>query len=62
MKPLVQTSNHSPKNSDRDMHASRIYGKSVKLGSQSLPFCFLDLRHNNNPKAPQYIKSSSLDR
>ena len=23
MNPLVQTSNHSPKNSDRDMHASR---------------------------------------
>ena len=28
MNPLVQTSNHSPKNSDRDMHASRTYGNS----------------------------------
>ena len=28
MNPLVQTSNHSPKNSGRDMHASRTYGKS----------------------------------
>ena len=53
MNPLVQTSKHSPKNSsDRDMHASRTYGNSP-LGSESFPLCFLDLRHNNNPKAPQ---------
>ena len=51
MNPLVQTSKHSPKNSDRDMHASRTYGNSP-LGSESFPLCFLDLRHNNNPKAP----------
>ena len=67
MNPLVQTSKHSPKNSsDRDMHASRTYGNSP-LGSESFPLCFLDLRHNNNPKAPQNekqknIKPSSLDR
>ena len=52
MKPLVQTSNHSPKNSDRDIHASRTYGNSP-LGSESFPLCFLDLKHNNNTKAPQ---------
>ena len=28
MNSLVQTSNLSPKNSDRDMHASRTYGNS----------------------------------
>ena len=28
MNPLVQASNHSPKNSDRDMHAIRAYGNS----------------------------------
>ena len=69
MNPLIQTSNHSPKNSDRDMHASRTYGNSPSnLGSESLTFCFLDfIRHNNNPKTPQNekqknIKPSSLDR
>ena len=68
MNPLVQTSNHSPKNSDRDMHASRTYCNSpIKLGSESLPLCFMDLRHNNNTKAPQNkkeknIKPPSLDR
>ena len=39
----------------------------MKLGSESLPLCFLDLRHNNNPKAShnekqKNIKPSSLDR
>ena len=39
----------------------------INLGSESLPLCFLDLIHNNNPKAPQNekqksIKLSSLDR
>ena len=68
MDHLVQTSNHSPKNSDKDMHASRTYGNfPLKLVSESLLLCFLDLRHNNNPKTPQNekqknIKSSSLDR
>ena len=54
MNPLVQTSSHSPKNSDKDMHASRTYDNSrIKLGSESLPLCLLDFRHNNNPTAPQ---------
>ena len=54
MNPLVQTSSHSPKNSDKDMHASRTYDNSrIKLGSESLPLCLLDLKHNNNPTAPQ---------
>ena len=39
----------------------------MRVGSESLPLCFFDLRHNNNPKAPQNekqknIKPSSLDR
>ena len=65
MNPLIQTSNHSPKNSDRDVHQVGLI--LIKLGSESLPFCFLELRPDNNPKAPQNakqknIKSSSLDR
>ena len=38
----------------------------IKLGSESLPLCFLDLRHNNNPRPhktkKRNIKPSSLDR
>ena len=61
MNALVQTSNHSPKYSDRNMHASRTYGNSpIKLGSESLPLCLLDLRHNNNPKAPQNQKQRNI--
>ena len=61
MNPLVQTSNHSPKNSDKDIHASRTYGNPpIKLGSESLPLCFLDLRNNSNPKARQNKKQKSI--
>ena len=62
MNPLVQTSNHLTKNSDKDMHASRTYGDSpsIKLGSESLPCCFLDLRHKKKPKAPQNEKQKDI--
>ena len=69
MNPLVQTSNQSPKISDRNMHAMQVglMEIPVKLGSESLPLCFSDLRHKSNPKTPQNenqknIKPSSLDR
>ena len=69
MNSLIQTSNHSPKKSDRDMHASWTYDNSPSnLGSKSLTFRFLDfIRDNNNPEASQNekqknIKPSSLDR
>ena len=32
----------------------------IKLGSELLPLCFLDLRHNNNPKAPQNEKQKNI--
>ena len=59
MNTLVQTSNHSPKHFDRDMRASRTYGDSP-FGSESFPLCFLDLRRNNNTKAPQNKKQKII--
>ena len=54
MNPLVQTSNYSPKNSDRDMHVQvGLVVTPHQTRKWALPLCFLDLRHNNNPKAPQ---------
>ena len=65
MNPLVQTSSHSPKHYGRDMQVG-LMEILLKLGSESLPLCFLDLRYNNNPKAPHNDKQknikSSLDR
>ena len=57
MNPLVQISNHLPKNSDRDMHASRTSDNSPS--SKSIPLCFLDLWHNN-PKAPENEKQKNI--
>ena len=32
----------------------------LMVGNESLPLCFLDLRHNNNPKVPNYKKHKNI--
>ena len=67
MNPLVQTSIHPKILTKTCMQVELMTIPPSKLGRESLPLCLLDLRHNNNPKAPQNqkqknIKSSSLAR
>ena len=57
MNPLIQTSNYSPKN----------YGRNINVGFMVIPrkrvtplWLFLDLRHNNNPKAPHNEKQKNI--
>ena len=59
--PLVQTSSHSPKNYGRDMQVELTSILPIKLGSESLTLCFLDLRHNNNPKSPHNKNRKTLN-
>ena len=53
MNHLVQTSSNSPKNYGRDIKV-----RLMAIPYESLPLCFLDLRHNNNPTAQDNIKPS----
>ena len=68
MNPLVQASNHSPQNSDRDVHAIRTYGNPHQTRKWVTSLLLLVLKTRQQPLRPhktkkqKNIKPSSLDR
>ena len=54
MNLLVQTSNHSPKNSDRDMLASRTYGNSHQTRKWVTPLVLFGFKTQQQPWSPMH--------
>ena len=60
MKPLVKTSNHSPKKSDRDMHASRTYGNSPSKKEVSHSPCAFWIQDTTATLRPHKTKNRKI--